>query len=81
MDNTAPPPIAPKPCPKERAGEKAIWGLYFFFFVLWAIGYGLGLTENSTLVMGLPLWFVISCIWAFVGVFLALLLVTRRFFT
>lgn len=66
---------------KEKAGEKAIWLIYFLFFVVWFGGYWLGLTDYTTTVMGLPVWFAISCLWAFVGVVLALLYVSRRFFS
>lgn len=74
--------IVPNPPPsKEKAGERAIWLIYFLFFAVWLAGYWLGLSNHEGSSMGLPLWFVISCLWAFVGVVLALLYVSRRFFS
>ena len=74
--------LQPKPSsPKEKAGEKAIWIIYFLFFVVWLGGYWLGLTNYTAAVVGLPVWFAISCLWSFVGVVLALLSVSRRFFS
>ena len=69
------------PSPKEKAGEKAIWLIYFLFFAVWLGGYCLGLTDYTATVMGLPLWFAISCLWAFAGVVLALFYISRRFFS
>lgn len=66
---------------KERTGEKAIWLTYLLFFLIWLVGYWLGLTSDTTMFMGLPLWFSISCLWAFLGVIIALFFVSRRFFS
>lgn len=77
------PPSAPSPqkTNKEKAGEKAIWFLYVLFFAVWLAGYWLGLSGHTATMLGLPVWFAISCLWAFLGVVLALLYVSRRFFS
>lgn len=66
---------------RERSGEKAIVALYILFFGLWLLGYWLGLVDPANIILGLPLWFMVSCIWSFIGVFIALLFVSRRFFS
>ncbi len=69
---------------RNRGGKPArtILILYAFFAALWGLGLVLGLREGigQALVWGLPLWFSISCIIAYVAVSLALVLAVRRHF-
>lgn len=81
------PHLPHQPDNKERAGEKAIALTYLFFFCIWLTGYGLGLsghpsffTAPSSFLLGFPLWFVVSCLFAFTAVVCVLFIVSRHFF-
>lgn len=59
------------------------FGLYFAFFCWWYItGYGLGSGDPKkySYIMGLPLWFFLSCIVGYVGFCIATVVIVRKVF-
>ncbi len=58
--------------------------LYIAFFLWWYVtGYGIastGTPETYTYVMGLPMWFFLSCIVGYILFSLATILVVKKFF-
>ena len=61
--------------------ERAICLLYAFFFLFWCAGLLLGLRQGPpVLLLGLPLWFIISCFLAFVAACCGLILLSKRHF-
>ena len=67
--------------PRSGGAVRAICLLYAVFFLLWCAGLLLGLGQGRPVMLfGLPLWFSISCVLAFVVVSVALVLVARRYF-
>lgn len=59
-------------------------GLYAAFFIWWYVtGYGIaerGTAETYTYVMGLPMWFFLSCIVGYVLFSIATIVVVKKFF-
>lgn len=59
-------------------------GLYVLFFIWWYFtGYGIaekGTPETYTYVMGLPMWFFLSCIVGYVLFSIATIIVVKMFF-
>lgn len=59
-------------------------GLYIAFFVWWYFtGYGIaekGTPETYTYIMGLPMWFFLSCIVGYVLFSIAAIFVVKKFF-
>lgn len=57
--------------------------LYIAFFLWWYItGYGLGSGDpkNYTYIMGLPMWFFLSCIVGYVGFCVVSVIVVKKLF-
>ncbi len=70
--------------PGDNGGTPArvILMLYLFFAAIWGLGLVLGLREGMgrAIVLGLPLWFSVSCVFAYIAVSLALVWAVRRYF-
>lgn len=65
---------------KDQRAAKATCVLYAVFFAMWCIGLFLGLYAKPRMLLGMPLWFTVSCILSYVIICLALLQVIRRYF-
>ena len=86
--------VPPSPLPPENEckeigatplrlspAERAICLLYAFFFLFWCAGLLLGLRPGPPdMLLGLPLWFIVSCLLAFAAACCGLILVARRHF-
>ncbi len=58
----------------------AIVALYLAFFAVWCLGAAIGEAWTGTeqpLLLGMPLWFVVSCLASFAGVAAALVVLVR----
>ncbi len=65
---------------ETRRSINAVFALYAAFFLLWCIGLLLGFMDDMPTVFGMPLWFAVSCIGAYVVISFALIRVVRRYF-
>ena len=68
------------PSPKEKRAERSVVWLYLVFFCLWTVGLLLGLGASEETMLGFPLWFFFSCIFAYSCICLLLAWVIRKFF-
>ena len=64
----------------RRTGSAAICVLYALFFILWCFGLILGFMDTMPEVFGMPLWFAVSCVGAYVVICFVLAQVVRRYF-
>ncbi len=74
------PPEAAAQRGKARRSINAIFALYVAFFLLWCIGLLLGFMDDMPTVFGMPLWFAVSCVGAYVVICFALVRTIRRYF-
>lgn len=70
----------PKPAPREKRAELSIFYLYVFFFFMWLVGYLIGLYDSSLNILGMPLWFILSCLLSFVIIVFTLVFTIKRCF-
>ena len=74
------PPPGAQTRENRRAAGIAIFALYALFFILWCLGLLLGFMDNMPEVFGMPLWFAVSCVGAYVLICFALVRVVRQYF-
>ena len=80
MKNSPPPPPTGL-APKQRRATRNILLLYFFFASMWGFGYAWGLYEQTPqLLIGLPIWFLLSCLISFALLLPILYFTIRRDF-
>ena len=69
--------------PKRDFGVRSIIALYLGFFAMWCAGLAIGEMwpgSEQPVFLGMPLWFFVSCVFAFVAVSVALVICVRRYF-
>ncbi len=69
--------------PKRDSGVRSIVALYLGFFAMWCAGLAIGEMwpgPEQPVLLGMPLWFFVSCLFAFAAVSIALILCVRRYF-
>ena len=64
----------------DKRAVAAIAALYIAFFLIWCVGVLLGLGDSQSAWLGLPVWFMISCVLGYVAICIALARVVRRYF-
>ena len=72
----------PQNTPPSSEG-RTIWILYILFFIVWCAGMTIGElwnTPNHPSLLGIPVWFLISCVASSIGVSVALLCYVWRCF-
>lgn len=65
------------------SGTKAIYLLYIAFFAVWCAGLAMGEAwsgKSQPVLLELPAWFLVGCVFSFIGVSIALILCVRRYF-
>ncbi len=79
---SSPPEDAFAESAQSRRAERAVLLLYAFFFLLWCLGLVLAFLPGTggSRILGLPLWFSVSCLIAYGAVCAALAVVAGRYF-
>jgi len=65
---------------KEAAVSLGLYGAFFIWWYFTGYGLGSGDPKDYTYVLGLPLWFFLSCIVGYVGFCAATIIVVKKLF-